>query len=102
MGLLGRRQIVRLALPVQREQPDLVFLGKKTVDDAQAAALPLAARLVTPAQLPESTGARHDLPSLWMVDQKELERQQSRVVEIGAEMAREGRRFEKLLLLNIR
>src|SRR5579863_5825300 len=63
---------------------------------AQTAALPLAACLVAPAQFPESTGTRHDLPGFRVVNQRELKRQQSCVVEVRAEMARKGRRLEKL------
>ena len=78
----------------------LVLLVKEEVDDAQAAALSLAPRLVRPAQFPEPTRARHNLAGLRVVDQEELKSQQSRVVEIRAEVAREGRRFEELHQLN--
>src|SRR5579864_410200 len=98
--LLRRRQIVSLVLPVQREQPHLVFLGKKVVNDAQTAAFPLAARLIAPAQFAESTGTRHDPPGFRVVNRKELKRQQSCVIEIRTEMARKGRRLEKLHRLN--
>jgi hypothetical protein len=41
----------------------------------------LAESSVTPAQLPESTGARHDPPGVWVVNQDEVKRQQIFVVE---------------------
>ncbi len=43
--------------------------------------------------------ARHDLARLGLVAEKELKPQQLRVVEIRADMAREGGRFEELHIL---
>jgi len=79
-----------------------MFPRKKQVDDAQSSSLALPARVVTPAELSESTSARHHLAGLWMVAEEQLQRQQAHVIEIPANESREGGRLEKLHRLTIR
>jgi len=76
--------------------------GKKQIDDLQSATLALATRLVAPAQLPESTRAGHDLACIGTVAQKELQCEQSGVIEVLANVTGEGGRLEELHMMTIR
>ena len=96
LGLLRRRQIVGFIFPIQGDEPDLVIVVEEVIDHAQAAAFSFPPAIVTPAQLPKSAGARHDVAGLWLIREKQLKRHEALVVQIGVQMARKRRCFEKL------
>lgn len=101
LRLLLCRQIAGLVFPVQREQPNLVIVAEEVVDEAKTTSLALPAALVTPPQLPEPAGPRHDVAGLRLLREEQLKRHEVRIVQIRVQVPRKGRRFKELHCLQL-
>ena len=73
-----------------------MILAEEVIDNAKASALPLPPALVTPPQLPEAAGIRHEVAGLRLVHQEQLKRSKGRIIQIPSQVPRKGRRFEEL------
>jgi hypothetical protein len=89
-------QVHCFVLTVQREEPNLIVLRQVHVDDAKSTTFPLATRVVTPPQLPETAGARHDGSGVRALNQKELQAEEPCIVQVPGHVSRERRGLEEL------
>ena len=79
-----RRQVLRLVLIVDREQPNLPVGGKNVVDDSQATSTPFASPGILPSQLAKAAGVGDEIAPFRPLNQRPLESSVLVIVEVGS------------------
>ena len=95
-SLLGSRQVRDVTLAVEGDEPNLVLVRKRKVDDAKAAPLTLLPARVGPAKFAKTAGSRDYVSGFLALSKSDLEPTVVLVVEVTSEKLREERRLDEL------